>query len=70
LADKGYNARELFAKKRCFLTIPNFLSDGRLSTEDAMQSHTISSIRIRIENAIKKLSKYRIFIETLWNCIN
>ena len=28
LADKGYNARDLFAQKRCFLTIPSFLSDG------------------------------------------
>jgi len=24
LADKGYNARDLFAQKRCFLTIPSF----------------------------------------------
>jgi len=28
LADKGYTARNLFARKNCFLTIPRFLSDG------------------------------------------
>ena len=28
LADKGYTARNLFARKKCFLTIPSFLSDG------------------------------------------
>ena len=26
LADKGYNARDLFAQKRCFLTIPSFFA--------------------------------------------
>ena len=30
LADKGYNAQDLFAQKQCFLTIPSFLSEGRL----------------------------------------
>jgi len=69
LADKGYNARDLFAQKRCFLTIPSYSSDGRLSAKDAMQSRTIASVRIRVENAIKKLKEYRIF-KTLWNRIN
>jgi len=30
LADKGYNARDMCAQKRCFLTIPSFLNDGKL----------------------------------------
>ena len=70
LANKGYNARDLFAHKRCFLTIPSFLSDGRLSTEDAMQSRTIASVRIRVENAIKKMKEYKVFTETLCNRTN
>ena len=38
LADKGCTARDLFAKKRCFLTIPSFLLDGRLTGQEAAQS--------------------------------
>ena len=44
LADKGYNARDLFAQKRCFLTIPSFLSDGRLTAQEGLQSRTIASV--------------------------
>jgi len=50
LADKGYNARDLFAQKRRFLIIPSFLSDGRLTAQEGMQSRTIASARIRVEN--------------------
>ena len=70
LADKGYNVRDLFAQKRCFLTIPSFLNDGRLAAEEAMQSRTIASVRIRVENAIKKLKEYKVFNETICNRIN
>ena len=70
MADKGYNARDLFAQKRCFLTIPSFLNDGKLAAADAMQSRSIASVRIRVENAIKKLKEYKIFTETLCNRTN
>jgi len=70
LADKGYTARDLFAQKRCFLIIPSFLNYGKLSAEDAMQSRTIASVQIRVENAIKKLKEYKIFTETLCNHTN
>jgi len=36
LADKGYTARDLFARKRCFLTIPSFLLNDCLSGQEAM----------------------------------
>ena len=49
LADKGYKARDLFG---VFLTIPSFLNDGKLAAKGTMQSHTIASVRIRVENAI------------------
>ena len=65
LADKGYNARDLFAQKRCFLTIPSFLSDGRLTAQEGLQSRTIASVRIRVENAIKRLKEYKVLSETL-----
>ena len=70
LADKGYNARDLFAQKRCFLTIPSFLSEGRLSAQEGMQSRLIASARIRVENAIKRLKEYKVFSETLSNRTN
>ena len=70
LADKGYNARDLFAQKRCFLTIPSFLSEGRLTAQEGMQSRTIASVRIRVENAIKRLKEFKILSETLSNRVN
>ena len=54
LADKGYNAQDLFVQKQCFLTIPSFLSQGHLATQEGQQSWTIASARIRVENAIKR----------------
>lgn len=67
LADKGYTARDLFARKRCFLTIPSFLSRGRFSGQE---SRAIASVRIRVENAIRRLKEYNIFTDTLSNRIN
>jgi len=65
LADKGYNALDLFAQKRSFLTNPSFLSGGRLSAQEGMQSRLIASARIRVENAIKRIKEYKVFSETL-----
>jgi len=70
LADKGYNARNLFAQKRCFVTIPSFLNEGRLAIQEARQSRSIASVRIRVENAIRRMKEYKIFTETLCNCTN
>ena len=70
LADKGYTARDLFAQKRCFLTIPSFLSDGRLSGQQAIQSRLIASVRIKVENAIKRLKDFKVFSDTLCNRTN
>ena len=70
LADKGYTARDLFARKRCFLTIPSFLSDGKLTGQQAIQSRLIASIRIKVENVIKCIKEFKTFSETLCNCIN
>ncbi|XP_065894613.1 uncharacterized protein [Dysidea avara] len=70
LADKGYNARDLFAQKRCFLTIPSFLSEGRLTAQEGLNSQTIASARIRVENAIKRLKEYKALSETLSNRVN
>ena len=70
LADKGYNAQDLFAQKRCFLTIPSFLSEGRLTAQEGMQSRTIATVRFRVENAIKRLKEFKILSETLSNQVN
>jgi len=47
-----------------------FLNDGKLSAEDAMQSHTIASVQNSVENPIKKLKEYKLFTETLCNRTN
>ena len=60
LADKGYTARDLFAQKRCFLTIPSFLTDSQLSGQQAIQSRLIASVHIKVENAIKWLNDFKI----------
>ena len=70
LADKGYNARDLFAQKRCFLTILSFLSESQLTAQEGLQSRTIASVRIRVENAIKCLKEYKVLSETLCNRVN
>ena len=70
LADKGYTARDLFAQKRCFLTIPSFLTKGKLTEQEATESRTIASVRIRVENAIRRLKEFKLFTDTLSNRIN
>ena len=69
MADKGYNAQDLFAQE-CFLIIPSFLNDDKLTAEEAIHSCAITRVRIRVENAIKKLKEYEVFTETLYSRIN
>ena len=61
LADKGCNARNLFAQKCCFLTIPSFLIEGRLTAQEGMQSRTIASVRNTVESAIKRIKEYNVY---------
>ena len=56
LADKGCTARDLFTKK---ITIPSFLTKGRFSGQEATESRTIASMRIRVENAIRWLKEFK-----------
>ena len=70
LADKGYTARDLFARKRCFLTIPSFLTGGRFSSNEALESRAVASVRIRVENAIKRMKEYKICSDTICNRTN
>ena len=71
LADRGYTARDLLARKQAFLTIPSFLGcTGKLSGEEAVQMRKIASVRIRVENAIKRLKDYKIFKNTQPNRVN
>ena len=70
LADKGYTARDLFARRRSFLTIPSFLSGSRFSAHESLESRAIASVRIRVENAIKRLKDFKIFTDTFSNRTN
>jgi len=67
LADKGYNARDSFAQKICFLTIPSFLSGSTFTAQEARQSRSIASVRIQVENAIRRIKEYKVCTETLCN---
>ena len=54
--------RDLFARKRCFLTIPSSLNGGRFSDHEALESRTVAGVRLRLENAIRRLK----FLVTLY----
>ena len=70
LADRGFTARDLLARKQAFLTIPSLRLTGKLSREEAVQMRKIASVRIRVENAIKRLKDYKIFKNTQPNRVN
>ncbi len=52
------------------LTIPSFLTGGKFSGHEALESRAIASVRIPVENAFKRLNDYRIFSGTLCNRLN
>lgn len=71
LADRGFTARDLIARKRAFLTIPSFLrGTSQLTGQQAMETRTIASVRIRVENAIKRMKDFRLLSDTQPNRIN
>ena len=52
------------------MTILSFLTEGRLTTQEARQSQNIASVRIRVENSIKRVKEYKVFTDTLCNHVN
>ena len=53
-----------------FLTIPSLLTGGKFSGHEVLESRAVASVRIRVENAIRRLKEYRIFSGTLCNRLN
>ena len=71
LADRGFTICDLLAKQRAFLTIPSFLrSSAKLSGQDGSQTRAIATVRIKVENAIKRLKDFKIFQQTQPNRTN
>ena len=71
LADRGFTARDLIASKRAFLTIPSFLREAaKLTGQQAMETRTIAGVRIRVENAIKRLKDFHAVSGTSPNRMN
>ena len=71
MADHGFTARDLIARRSAFLTIPTFLKGAsKLTGQQAMETRSIASVRIRVENAIKRLKDFRILSATLPNRMN
>ena len=59
LAGRGFTARDLIAKNKVFLTIPSFLrSSSKYTAQQAMETRSIASVQIRVENAIKTLKGF------------
>ena len=71
LADRGFTARDIIASKRAFLTIPSFLCGAaKLTGHQAMETRTIAEVRIRVENAIKRLKDFHAVSGTSPNRMN
>ena len=71
LADRGFTARDLIAWKSAFLTIPSFLRGAsKLTGQQAMETRTVASVRIRVENAIKRLKDFHLLSTILPNRMN
>ena len=71
LADRGFTARDLIAQKSAFLTIPSFLRGAsKLTGQQAMETRTVASVRIRVENAIKRLKDFHLLSTILPNRMN
>ena len=71
IADRGFTVRDLFAKKKAFLTIPSFLNGAsKLTGQQAMETRTIASVRIKVENALKRVKDFKILSSTCPNRIN
>jgi len=71
LADRGFTARDLIARKRAFLTIPSFFTGN--FTADLSTGHGNPHYcreRIQVENAIKHMKDFRLLSCTLPNCIH
>ena len=65
LADRGFTARDLIARKWAFLTIPSFLKgSSQLTSLQAMETCTGASERISVENAIKCMKDFRFLSDT------
>ena len=60
LADRGFTCRDLFVRKKAFLTIPSFLMGGRFSAMEAVSTRLIASARIHVENAIGRLKNFKL----------
>lgn len=67
---QGGNSQIPVCTEKVFLTIPSFLSGGRFSRKEALESWTIASVRIRVENAIRWLKEFRLYTDPLLNRIN
>ena len=71
LADRGFTARDLIAQQSTFLTILSFLRGvSKLTGQQAMESRTVASVRIRVDNTIKQLKDFRLLSAILPNRIN
>ena len=71
LADRGFKGRDLIARKSAFLTILSFLRRAsKLTGQQPMETRTVASVRIRVENTIKQLKDFCLLSAILLNGMN
>ncbi|XP_025085564.1 uncharacterized protein LOC112558989 [Pomacea canaliculata] len=62
MSDKGFNIQNILAKKNISLNMPAFLSGkGQFSESEVTANQSISSLRVHVERAIRRVKEYRLF---------
>ncbi|XP_025078800.1 uncharacterized protein LOC112554937 isoform X1 [Pomacea canaliculata] len=62
MSDKGFNIQNILAQKNISLNMPAFLSGkGQFSENEVAANQCISSLRVHIERAIRRVKEYRLF---------
>ena len=58
--DRGFNLRDLVAKKNAALNIPPFAKGKQLSTKACTKTRRIESLRIYVERAVQRMKKFKL----------
>ena len=62
LANRGFTSTQSISKRRALSTIPSFLRfAGKLTGQDSVQTRAITSVWIKVENAIKTMKDFKTF---------
>eukprot|EP00112_Aurelia_sp_Birch-Aquarium-sp1_P011336 Seg2384.2 transcript_id=Seg2384.2/GoldUCD/mRNA.D3Y31 product="hypothetical protein" protein_id=Seg2384.2/GoldUCD/D3Y31 len=63
MADKGFGIRGMLALKKCELILPPKLKEGNLKPRGSTKARRVSTVRIHIERAIRRLKTFHILTD-------